>query len=291
LKRGRLGLEIQQLRSAEDRVLIIGDIAGWQNGEGWFSAKQIDDLHQGLRVPAPKNTRATLARLATRGLVVGRKPRGWSLTPLGRERALDLIGQLDPAAVALALGDTAGALFGAGQHSLIPAELAPIAWVRSIGRLLAQSPFESNVFCMTRFPTTVEIDIPDPVRLVIATARQALEMHGLRLLLASDRSADDDLFGNVAAHMWACKYGIALFEDRVGRSLNYNVGIEVGAMLMTGRRCALLRDVTAPDMPTDLIGRIRKDLNFDDQTAVAVALHTWISRDLSLGPCAQCPRA
>jgi hypothetical protein len=26
--------------------------------------------------------------------------------------------------------------------------------------------------------------------------------------LASDRNADDELFGNVAAHIWGCKYGV-----------------------------------------------------------------------------------
>jgi hypothetical protein len=46
--------------------------------------------------------------------------------------------------------------------------------------------------------------------------------------------------------------GIALFEDRVGEGLNYNVVIEVGAMLIAGRQTALLRDTTAPKMPSDL---------------------------------------
>lgn len=40
--------------------------------------------------------------------------------------------------------------------------------------------------------------------------------HQLHLHLASDRALDDDLFANVAAHMWACNYGIGLFEVRVG---------------------------------------------------------------------------
>jgi len=50
----------------------------------------------------------------------------------------------------------------------------------------------------------------------------------------------DDLWANVAAHMWWSKYGIDFFEDRRGGGLNYNLVTEIGGMLVTGRRCALL---------------------------------------------------
>ena len=49
--------------------------------------------------------------------------------------------------------------------------------------------------------------------------RRGLHLH---LHLATDRLIDDDLLANVAGYMWACKYGIALFEDRVEEGLNYN---------------------------------------------------------------------
>ena len=88
--------------------------------------------------------------------------------------------------------------------------------------------------------------------------------------------------------MWASRYGIAFFEDRVERGMNYNLTIEVGAMLMTGRRCALLKDKSVERMPTDLIGRIRKDVDLDDLSTVVQALHTWIRDDLSLGSCPAC---
>ncbi len=116
--------------------------------------------------------------------------------------------------------------------------------------------------------------------------------HGLTLHLASDRQIEDDLLSNIAGYMWACKYGIALFESRrpePGADLNKNMLIEVGAMLMAGRRCALLRDEKAPLMPTDLIAQIRKDVDHDDLDGVAVTLHLWAAEDLGLGRCANCP--
>jgi hypothetical protein len=125
---------------------------------------------------------------------------------------------------------------------------------------------------------------------VIKTTRDALKSHGLHLHLASDRQADDELFGNIAAHMWACKYGIALFETRFGSEFNDNLQIEVGAMLMTGRRVALLKDRDTRDMPTDFVGQIYKSADFDDPDAVQEEVHRWAARDLGLGDCPDCPR-
>jgi hypothetical protein len=102
---------------------------------------------------------------------------------------------------------------------------------------------------------------------------------------------DDDLWTNVAAHMWASRYGIAFFEDRVDRGMNYNLTIEVGSMLMTGRRVALLKDTSVERLPTDLVGRIRKDVDLGEIETVSRALHSWLRDDLGLGSCSECPSA
>jgi hypothetical protein len=166
---------------------------------------------------------------------------------------------------------------------VISPALAPPRWEPAVGRLLDEYPFETNVFCMTRLPTA-DAGNSDPLPAVIDVARRTLRGAGLTLHLASDRNADDELFGNIAGHMWACQYGIALCEDRVGRGLNQNMLIEVGSMLMTGRRCALLKDRTSPPMPTDFVGHIYKPVDFDDVDAVGVALREWVTSDLSLPP-------
>jgi len=175
-------------------------------------------------------------------------------------------------------------------QALIDPALAPKRWSESIKRLLDQYPFESNVFCMTRFPSKPkDTTFLDPIRDVIEATRGALASHHLHLHLASDEILDEDLFANVAAHMWACKYGIGLFEDRHGKDrLNYNVVIEVGCMIMTGRSCALLKDEGSPAMPTDFVGRIYKEVDFADLGAVASEVHAWAARDLGLGPCQSC---
>jgi hypothetical protein len=284
------GLAVQQLAHRQSQVLVLGHLAGFRNGDGWFTPADVDGLFQGLRVPGPANTAQLLRNILPNGLVVRRTGGGaWSLTPVGRQRAVDLLGDLDLAQIQPELVDIPGAEFGHALHTVIPPTLAPIRWAAPIKALLQRFPFETNVFCMTRFPDE-DGELPDPVPDVITTARNVLDLHGLTLHLASDRVLDDDLLGNVAAHMWACQFGVALFENRQSEGLNYNLVTEVGSMLMTGRRCALLKDDSAPNMPTDLVGQIYKSVNFANQAAVAATLHLWAAEDLAFGRCKACPR-
>lgn len=142
---------------------------------------------------------------------------------------------------------------------------------------------------MTRFPSP-DGELPDPLPSVIEVLREVMTAHGLTLHVASDRQAEDDLLGNVGAYMWACHYGIGLLEDRhAAGSLNDNVLIELGSMLMAGRRCAILKDRTAPAPPTDLSGQIYKSVDLDDLIAVSASAHRWIAEDLALGRCDSCP--
>lgn len=52
--------------------------------------------------------------------------------------------------------------------------------------------------------------------------------------------------------MWASRYGVAFFEDlaKPASGLTYNLTTEVGAMLITGRRCCLLKDPSITSLPT-----------------------------------------
>lgn len=231
-----------------------------------------------MRVPEPPQLARELGRLTTSGFVI-RRGDDLAITPEGTERVRELIEDIDPAALEPEVAMLGGVVLGTGLHSVLPWTLAPVRWRPAIARLLATHPFERNVFCMTRFPRSDRDD--DPIAEVIDQVRRTVERHGLYLHVASDRLIDDDLLANIAGYMWACKFGVALFEDRVSEGLNKNVVIEVGAMLMTGRRCALLRDTTAPPMPTDLVGHIYKSVDFADLMAVDREMDGWVAKDLA----------
>jgi hypothetical protein len=273
--------------------LVTGQLAGARRGDGWFGPADVAGLLETLRVPAPVRIDNELGRLRAKDLLLRRKEKpAWSLTPKGQEEVKKLLAGVDTAAVLANLDPIAGTEFGHALHTVIPPSLAPVKWQEPIQRMLVEYDFDINVFCMTRFPRDAQdTEYLDPVADVIPVARAVLKAHGLTLHVASDRQLDDDLYGNIAAHMWACRYGIGLFEDRMGRGLNENMIIEVGSMVITGRRCALLKDKTIDKLPTDFSGQLYKPVDFGDTKTVSDTLHRWAADDIGLGTCPGCPTA
>ena len=267
---------------------MFSEVAGLRGDEGWFAPRDVTALFEQARIEPP-NVSAYLARLRADRLVVRRSDgRYWSLTPEGREAVRERIGGLDYRRLQAELGHSDGADFLRALNPVIDPAFAPPRWAPGIARLHARFPFETNVFCMTRFPRPGEESLPDPIGPAVEALRGAMADHGLMLHVAWDRQVEDDLFGNVGAYMWGSQYGIGLLEDRVGRGLNYNVVVELGSMLITGRRCCMLRDPSAPEMPSDLGAELTKPVDLGDSEAVGRQAHRWVAEDLGKGPCAHC---
>lgn len=282
-----IGVRVQRMPLV-DQTLVLASIASGRTDDGTFTGHAISQLYYDTSLPAPAKIGNVIASLGQAGRATRGKSRGaWSLTPLGRQRVAQLVG--DDAAALLAEALPAGADLGHSRHPLIPSSLAPPQLLGPVAKFTESSPTATHVFGMTRFPDDdEEPDGPDPVAAALETSGKALDGHGLRFLLASQRALVDDLWGNVAAHMWASSFGIAFFEDRRGRGMNYNLVIEVGAMLMAGRRCLLLKDSSINRMPTDLVGFIYKSVDLDDPATIGRAVHEWAREDLSLGACPGC---
>jgi hypothetical protein len=173
-------------------------------------------------------------------------------------------------------------VLGRTEHALVPVHLAPPALVQPLRGFLADHPFDTNVFGMMRYPDA-KAGTADPAGRALAITKDVCSEFGLEFHLASDRAISDDLWDNVTAHMWGCRYGVALFEDRVERGLNHNLLIEVGAMIMSGRRCALLKDGSIEKLPTDFVGMIYKSVDLSAEDTVATVVRAWIKDDLSIG--------
>ncbi len=279
--RPSIALQVQLLDSAKKRVLVLAHIASLRSSDRRFAVSDVSLLAADLRLPRFSNISQTLSSLNSEGLAIFEERGRWALTPLGDQTSLGIIADLDVHQVEALMAGNSGALFDSVEHKLVPPEFAPPRWSTGIERLLKRFPFDTNVFCMTRFPSE-ELEPHDPLFEVVDAVREVLESHGLTLHLASDRQADDDLMGNIGAHMWACKYGIGLLEARNGGTLNYNAVIELGSMIITGRRCAMLKDISAPNLPVDLSGHIYKSVDFDDVNTVRIATQDWVTNDLEL---------
>jgi hypothetical protein len=283
-----VALRLQEL-DLRRQVLVLARLAEERSESGRVAPGEIDALFDDIGLPRPKRVSDVLASLEREGLVSRMKGRGavWRLTPKGGAKNESLFTEIDLAAL-LSDAVAAGAPYlGSALHPVIPPSLAPPELIHGLHRFLAEHPFDRNVFGMTRFPEEADIE-RDPVTPTLDVARRVCASHRLEFHLASDRSISDDLWTNVAGHMWASRYGVAFFEDRLGRGVNYNLTIEVGAMIMTGRRCALLKDSSIERLPTDLVGRIYKEINLEDLKRVEGAVHAWIRDDLGLGPCETC---
>lgn len=273
-----LGLTLQSLSSWQ-ASLVVAAIARWRSPDGWFLPAELTSLFVALRVPPPGNPHATLGSLKERNFVLeqpGSTPKRYSVTPTGQQKAAELAGGTDLTLVSTDLGPQY-AVFAHERHPTLPPELCPPAWSPGVRTFLDKYPFESNVFLMLRFPKG---DLDDPMSDAVATLRATVEGHGLTLHVASDQQIVDDLWGNVGAHMWACRYGIGILETYADETLNDNMLIELGSMLMLGRRCMILRDEAAPMPPTDLTSQIFKTVDLADLAAVAEETENWIVRDL-----------
>ena len=273
---------------SNDTAVILARFATEHAVDGVFAPKDLDNAYLEAGIPIPSkasNQIAALRRLQY--LRSGGRTGSWKLTPAGRARTDELLSNMDIAALKAEAIASKGSLLAGELHSVVPPMLAPPAILTPLRDFLARFPFETNVFGMTRFPSNAST-VADPVSKAIGAAKRACADHGLAFHLASDRAIVDDLWANVAAHMWASHFGIAFFEDRMNHGLNYNLTIEVGSMLMTGRRCALLKDLSIERMPTDLVGHIYKPLDLDDADSVAAAVHGWLRDDLALARCVNC---
>jgi len=284
-----IGVRLQRM-GFKEQALILSRLAQARSQAGEFTPKQLEAMFEDGSLPKPGNTSDVIAKMGRQGLLTkGRQNGFWKITPLGRQTSIELLPDLDLAAFSAESLDSSSFL-GQVAHTVVPPALAPPGLIPLLRPFLEAHPFETNVFGMTRFPDSGGSKIGDPISSALQIAREACQLHGLQFHLASDRAIHDDLWTNTAAHMWASQYGIGFFEDRVKEGLNYNLTIEIGSMLITGRRCALLKDRSLKDMPTDLVGKIYRSVDFGKPKTISDSLHAWMRDDLNLGRCSACPK-
>jgi hypothetical protein len=277
-----VALRVQGMTLVE-QTLVLAHLEADRTPDRTVSPAAVSRLFEDFGLPAPTKIGNMFASLVDKKLLTKVSGRAvYKVTPKGRESVAQRLSGLDFVAL-VAEGATENTPFlGQAETALVPPTLAPPAIVGPLRGFLEDHPFDTNVFGMTRFPDA-KAGTKDPVGRALAVAKDVCAEFGLELHLASDRAITDDLWSNVTAHMWGCRYGIGLFEDRVDRGLNHNLLIEVGAMIMTGRRCALLKDGSIDKMPTDFIGMIYKSVNLEVESTVRDRVTDWLKDDLRVG--------
>ncbi|WGW12950.1 hypothetical protein LWF01_04035 [Saxibacter everestensis] len=278
----QVALRLQRL-DLQLQTLILSELAAGRCADRTFSPGDVARLFYAFALPAPGRIGNVFTALSTKRWLTKQPQRGtYRVTPEGQARVREQMTNLDLVALVAESAHENAPVLGHTEHALVPVHMAPPAVIQPLRGFLADHPFNTNVFGMTRFPDA-KAGTADPVGRALAVVREVCADAGLEFHLASDRAIVDDLWDNVTAHMWACRYGVALFEDRVDRGVNHNLLIEVGAMIMSGRRCALLKDGSIERMPTDFIGMIYKSVDLSAEETVAEIVRGWISNDLAVG--------
>lgn len=277
-----VALRLQQL-DLQLQTLVLGQLVASRSDGGAFAPVAVLQAFHDFGLPAPGKIGNVFTAVTSKKWFAKQPQRGtYKVTPTGQVKVREQMTGLDMVAlVAESANENAPAL-GRTEHALVPVHMAPPALIQPLRAFLADHPFDTNVFGMTRFPDA-KAGTADPVGRALAVVKETCSEAGLEFHLASDRAIVDDLWANVTAHMWACRYGMALFEDRVKRGLNHNLLIEVGAMLMTGRRCALLKDGSIERMPTDFVGMIYKSVDLSAEETIATTVRAWLEDDLRIG--------
>lgn len=276
-----VALRLQRL-DLQTQTLVLAEFAARRTEKAKVSQASVTQLFHAFSLPAPAKIANVFTALTSKGLLTKLPDRGaYRVTPEGQARVTDRMTASDFLALAAESVFENAPSLGRTEHSLVSVTLAPLALAQPLRKFLADHPFDTNVFGMTRFPNA-KANTSDPVGRALAVTKDVCSEHGLSFHLASDRALTEDLWANVTAHMWACRYGIAFFENRADRGINHNLLIEVGAMIVTGRRCALLKDGSIDNLPTDFVGMIYKSVDLDDEQSVATKVRDWIINDLSI---------
>lgn len=276
--------------SFADQALILSRIIEGRTG-GIIRPRDVAELFAHIGLPPPSTMSTVFRSLKQRKHLAPTRTSGeWRVTPVGRGESERQFSTHELSRLLAETNTSRSAQLGNQTHALVPPSLAPPALMEAIAKFNDTYPFDTNVFGMTRFAAE-DADNPDPLIAALDSIAATTAAHGLDFHLASDRAIIDELWGNVAGHMWASRYGIAILEDRRDRGMNYNLAIEVGGMLTMGRRCLLLKDKSITHMPTDLVGMIYKSIDLDDLASVEAAIHGWVRDDLVLGSCNTCRSA
>jgi len=256
-------------------------IATFRSGTKSVTPSEIQRTFIDLNIPPPKNVSHHLSALDKQKFILAPSDEHWRVSQLGAERIRQLTSGVSKEALTAAVASPDDATIADTPHSLLPWEVAPLQFRDSIGRFLDGRPFERNVFGISRFPRKAIAN--DPIEKILEVCRETCSDIGLDFHLASDRVVEELLFSNIVAAMWSCRYGIAIIEDTVGEGASQNVNIEVGAMLITGRPCLLLKDVTAKRPPSDLVAHLYDAVDITKPTTVDQAIRGWAKHRLGIG--------
>ena len=117
-----------------------------------------------------------------------------------------------------------------------------------------------------------------PHQEIVTCIKETLKKHGITALRADDKEYMDDLLPNIKTYMYACDFGVAVYDRITEDDFNPNVSLEVGYMLGMGKNVLLLKDKTLKSLQTDLTGKLYKPFDTTDiGSTMPQHIQKWLS--------------
>nr|WP_195461820.1 hypothetical protein [Alistipes sp. D31t1_170403_E11] len=139
-----------------------------------------------------------------------------------------------------------------------------------VSRLKNDYPGKKIAFIIMRFGTGKAYDS------IVASIRKVLEPYDIVALRADDKEYHDDLFPNILTYIYACDFGIAIYENIIDNKHNPNVALEVGIMFGLGKKVCLLKQ-RGTEMYSDITGKLYKEFDIQDiEETITSSLNKWV---------------
>lgn len=154
-----------------------------------------------------------------------------------------------------------------------PIDAAPGHLKPFVMSFLADHPdFRRNCFLIMPFHET------EFHKSVHAILKEYLASQNINLHRADDKAYSSDLFSNIEAYIYGCKFAISIHDRVLNEQHNPNVSLEVGYMLGQKKEVCLLKERTVQQLPSDLHGKLYVEFDgFNIQSSVEDSLSKWLS--------------
>jgi cell division protein FtsZ len=107
--------------------------------------------------------------------------------------------------------------------------------------------------------------------------KKSLRKYGIVVLRADDKEYHNDLYYNTLSYIYACDFGIAIFERIQDESFNPNVAFEVGFMHGINKHVCNLKDSSMAHLHTDIMGKLYREFDIHDiENTLVPNLIKWI---------------
>lgn len=151
-----------------------------------------------------------------------------------------------------------------------PIEAAPAHVRNALLSLFADhSDYNRNCFLIMPFRDC------RPLSEVQQAIRSLLARHGFKVLRADDAVYSENVFTNIEAYMYGCRFAVSIIERSTSEQHNANVALEIGYMLGLKKDVCLLKEKTVPALPSDLQGRLYTEF---DMFSVLPTIDTNVTR-------------